>query len=388
MSKRTRRATTALLLAWSLFAFCVPTQGVGLSGSLDAFLRLEGPAVGSSDPPPLALSEHRMILGADLDAGCFDAGLRAIWDMGVFDDLEFRSQLALGDWGIRTRVQFSPEDEGFHAARFDVRGTVGDLSFGNLVALYADEDASYDEVTFRGTVEDVAVDFRVRTSLCPTTSFDSAILRANWVGTSCRIPMDIRFRFDATRGFDSFTYRMRDIPLPLLWGDRTELTGRLWIELKEDSKRVLPSLDLVVEPACFSIVPYISITAGDAGWSIESVDLEGYELIAELGDVFVLTLATSFVESANRRIVGERDFFEKIELSGPLAGCCGETGDWDVSLYFLRPEETDTAFSWGRFAARADLPIGGSFEIGLETVFDAAPADPAWQIGVRLALEY
>ena len=350
------------------------------SGSLDAFVRLES---------PLSVSDYRLILGTDLDADCFDAALRAVWDLDGFEEIDVRSQIALGDWRMRTRVLFSPKEaEAFDAARFDLRGSLGGLSFGNLLALYRDENDSYDEVTFRGTVEDVAADVRVRASIRPAIAFDNAVFRANWVGLSCRVPMDVRLRFDGDIGFDSLTFRMRDIPLPVPWGDRVALAGRLWIEFEENSKRVLPSLDMLVEPLCLDFTPFIALGSGDNVWSLATVALEGYELTAELGDAVLLTLATSFVDDADRRIVGESGFFEKAALSGPIAGCCGEEGDWEVMIYFLRDPEQPTAFGWGRFAASASIPFSDSLEIGFETIFDAPPADPSWQLGLRLSFEY
>ena len=380
MLKARRRVLATSLLGPVLLFVCCLARSMGLSGNLDGFLELKD---------PLSVSDFRLVLGSDLDAGCFDAALRAVWDLDSFEEIDVRSQIALGDWRIRMRVQCSPkETETFDAARFDLRGSLGGLSFGNLLALYRDENDSYDEVTFRGTVEDVAVDVRVRASICPAIAFDNTVFRANWVGLPCRVPMDVRLRFDGDIGFDSLTFRMRDIPLPVPWGDRVTLTGRLWIEFEEGSKRVLPSLDMLVEPLCLDFTPFIALGTGDNGWSLETVDLEGYELIAELGDAVLLTLATSFVDDADRRIVGESGFFEKAALSGPIAGCCGEEGDWAVAIYFLRDPEQPTAFGWGRFAASANLPFGNSFEVGFETVFDAPPADPSWQLRLRLSCTY
>lgn len=65
-------------------------------------------------------------------------------------------------------------------------------------------------------------------------------------------------------------------------------------------------------------------------------EIFGVEVRCDLPGGFNGRCATSFNPNRDAEVTGYPQFFEVVQLEGPVRPCCGSAGWWQISLYFSR----------------------------------------------------
>jgi hypothetical protein len=99
------------------------------------------------------------------------------------------------------------------------------------------------------------------------------------------------------------------------------------------------------------------------GATLSGLNVYGIEMKVTFNGGIELRGATSFDPTKNGSVTGYGDYFEVLMFTGPVLGCCGSPGRWQMGLYF---QDDGALFGWGQTRFVLDFFLSSAIEVNLE----------------------
>jgi len=344
-------------------------------------LRWEGSITFSG--PSFAVDAHQQIFGLYTRTGYLDASAQATWDIAGFSRFDLRGKLELESaWPVAFRLpitftlSFDPSHLSFNSLTIDARSSL----FGWSVAYYfylsgtTPETDSYFTFSAEGAIEKISILSRLKyVTLTPTFSEWFLILRGPWLCKDCPTKWEVEFLHKKT-GFDHLSLTVKDIPLPCPNCEAFQVSLDTKITLKTEEKTVESSFKLAFGPV-LCLRPMIGLRTPAGTLGISGLEIYGMEMRCDLPNGYMGRFATSFDPLRDAIVTGYSQFFEVVQLEGPVYPCCGPLGRWQVSLYFARESPRLLGLGMGSinlyFFVSRELMLNVKLQAGL-----VDPTDP------------
>ena len=308
--------------------------------------------------------------------------------------------------GMTSKAIATWEDDSFHALRFDVRFTFGELMNVHSTLSFSPSNAAFKYWRTRMTLDAFGAEFRdtlyltadnttgsnkfsVRTNIggalfssittftFPNVCFDKQDFTVRWDWEECDTQVNSRLSIKST-GFDKLLFSVKGIPvLTSIWDGGIKLGLKL--TFTTTSKELVPSLS--VKPAwldCIEVMTALNST----GSEIDGIDIYGIKLRMNIPTGIRLSMNTSFTAVKNSTLTGYADYFERWTLSGPVASCCGG-GNWKIATYF-RCDGTNL-FDWGMTKFDLDLSLSSQVELSTRVKIESVSPYWEWRCGINVS---
>ena len=316
--------------------------------------------------PAFALDAYRFDFGFYGRFAYLDAQAHATWDHTGFSSFRTIARVELeGDWPspwrlpITSTLTFNPATLSLTSWTVDARTLV----LGWNIAYYfyysgADpEVGSYATFTAQGSIDRYSLTSRLKyATLTPTFDEWTLNLSGPWPFCGCPITWELEF-IQKKLGFDHLGFTIRDIPIPCPICQAFQVSLDVRVTFATEAKKVEPSLRLWSGMVC--IRPLVSLLLSDDGLGISGFEVYGMEIRCDLPSGYKARFATSFNPERDSAVTGYPDFFEVIQLEGPVIPCCGSPGWWQFSFYFERA--SGRLFGLAMFDANMYIPISREF---------------------------
>ncbi|MGQ9700821.1 MAG: hypothetical protein ACUVQS_07240, partial [Candidatus Bipolaricaulaceae bacterium] len=238
---------------------------------------------------------------------------------------------------ITSTLSFDPTTLSLASWTVDARTTLlgWNLAYYSYYSGANPQTDSYVTFSATGSLNGISVESRMKyATSAPTFAEGLLRLRGPWICGNCPIKWELEF-LQKKLGFDHLSFTMREIPIPCPVCEALQTFLDVKITFATDAKTLEPTLRLVSGfAAC--VRPLVSLISLSPGLRIAGVEVYGVEIRCDLPEGYRARLATSFNPQKDSAVTGYPQFFELIQLEGPVVPCCGSPGWWQVLLYFSR----------------------------------------------------
>ncbi len=244
---------------------------------------------------------------------------------------------------------------------------------------------SYGLFTLTGTLDEMSLTLRVRFGGLTIEFSDlNLLIRGEAVSLGCGFcdfTWELNLAFSKEDGFQSLSFTFNDLPVPCGLCGEVSIYTSLKITFTPDAKDVVPTLRVSTDWIEGCIKPYIALETATEGFGLEAIYLYGIELKCEFANEIEGKFVTSFDPEKDTALTGDAAFFEYWRFEGPVVGCCGDTGRWQITLYFSRGTDFLFGFSKSKVIIHFPLFQGFTVRFGAETGL-VDPTDPAktWRV--------
>jgi hypothetical protein len=373
---RNRKLVVVPCLLVLLASCAASSSGVELAGETSATLSI-------SETAPFSL--ENLSFSAFLTICDWTFQLTAGLSASVFSDLVVQAAGPLGDASLSSALTLEPATSSFVSWRFGAAVTLLDVDFVNTALFVVPFEDSYNELSISSSDESLAFTGRIRIGLCDVC-FQEAVFCFTWPLEWCAVDASVCLAFNDAVGFESTTITLAGYTL---FEDVSGVTGSFDVTFRftPGDKVIQPSLTLAPEWLfCPELQLVGSIIFSGTPIRIDKVRLDGLLGEFTLVDGIILSIAESFVESANSGITGKAEYFEALKLTAPLPSCCGSPGSLSIGAYFERGPGplSGMLFGWGLLEMSAALQL--SEAIAFTTDIRYAAQAPRWGYALTVSV--
>ena len=322
-------------------------------------LRSEGSLTFSG--PDFSVDSYRFDFGFYGRFAYLDAQAHATWDQTGFSRFRTIARVELeGDWPspwrlpITSTLTFKPPALSLTSWTVDARTSIlgWDLSCYFFYSGTKPHTDSYVTFTARGSIDRYFLTSRVKyATLRPT--FDEWLLKLSGPWPFCDSPIKWKLEFIRKKsGFDRLRFTIKDVPIPCPACEALQVYLDVPITFTTEMKKVEPALRLWRKLLCLR--PLVSLLTPTTGFGFSGLEVYGMEIRCDLPGGYKGRFATSFDPARDSAVTGYSDFFEVLQVEGPVIPCCGSPGWWQYSLYFKRSGQL---FGLSMFDANMYIPI-------------------------------
>jgi len=342
-------------------------------------LRSEGSLTFSG--PTFALDSYRFDFGFYGRFAYLDAQAHATWDQTGFSSFRTLARVELeGDWPsvwrlpITSTLTFNPSTLSLTSWTVDARTLIlgWNLSYYFYYSGANPQTDSYATFTVQGSIDRYTLTSRTKfATLSPTFAEWTLNLSGPWPFCDCPIKWELEF-MQTKLGFDRLGFTIKDIPLPCPICQALQVYLDVRVTFTTEAKEVAPSLRLWSGFVCLR--PLVSLLSPNGGFGISGLEVYGMEIRCDLPSGYKARFATSFNPDRDSAVTGYADFFEVIQLEGPVIPCCGAPGWWQYSFYFER--NPGRLFGISMFDANMYIPISREVIAQVRLQAGKIPSDP------------
>lgn len=345
-------------------------------------LRFEGNLTFSG--PSFSIDAYSFVFGLYARFQYLDTQAIATWDQNGFTGFQTVGKVELeGAWPaawhlpITSSLTFNPAALSLTSWTVDARTTIlgWNLSYYFYYSGSDPQTSSYATFTVQGYIDQIFLQSRTKfATLTPTFAEEVLNLRGPWLCLDCPTQWELEYAHTKV-GFDHLSLTLREIPIPCPGCGPISTFSDVKVTFTTTEKKVEPTLSLRAGiVAC--VRPLVSLLSPGGGFGISGFDIYGMEIRCDLPGGYKGRFATSFNPEKDSAVTGYPQFFEVVQLEGPVFPCCGSPGWWQVLLYFSR--------SSGHLFGLAMSDINVYFSVSREVLVNVRlksglvdPADPS-----------
>lgn len=318
----------------------------------------------------------------------FDVEMRAKIDDGVFSSFRttarYNLELPLGEAQIKIPVtlttNFDPSVPKLDSWTAGLKSSILGFTFGYQFYFDADNpENSYGIFNLAGAIDEVSFSMRVKFQglAIEFNEFDLTLRgKAFALGCkSCDFSWDAGLGFSKEEGFQDFYFTFRDFPLPCGVCGPIKLYASVKATFSVDAKDITPSIRVSAPWIDGCIRPRVALETPEERFGLEGIYVYGIEIKCEFANEISGKFVTSFDPEKDSSVTGDPNFFEYWRFEGPILGCCGDAGRWQITLFFSR--DKGYLFGLSKYASIVYVPIFRGFlaHFGLELGL-VDPSDP------------
>ncbi len=326
---------------------------------------------------PFEISNFTSTLAVVYELGEFETQMIAGWKDDSFSSLRINTSFPLEDvLNVRATLAFTPDATTlFNYWRTITTFSFSDIRFTHTFYLPKNLNSSYNQLVAQGRVEDVSLTSTTRFS-GQSFAFEKQEFRARWKWSEYDLSLDAKLSLECEKGFDKFSFTVRDIPILGDEDDISAITLRLDTTFTTTSKVVKPTLTLRLDWIdCLKILCEL-VTAEEDDMSIEGISIYGLMLKTQLSEDIQVDIGISFAEHKNSSATGYSNYSTKLMLSGPTLPCCGSPGKWQIATYFQSSESA--LLGWGMTIFKLETALADQVEVSIKLTFRAEA--PHWEL--------
>ncbi len=279
----------------------------------------------------------------------FDVELRARWEDDAFEFFHARGTYHLEiplptetlKLPLSLNVDFDPTTPGLKYWSLDASLNLSpwSLSYKFYFSGTDPQTDSYTEFRWRGKIGDISFNGSARFQ---GLTLDFSRLALNAQGklsdlgcNGCDIKWNGSLSFTKEEGLESFCFTVEDIPVPCPSCGPIRTLANFKATFTPTEKTLEPALRLIAGWAgC--VKPKIALISPESGFGISGIELYGMEIKCEFSGDITGRFLTSFDPEKDVSVTGDSHFFEVWRLDGPIPGCCGGMGRWQLGIFFSR----------------------------------------------------
>jgi hypothetical protein len=292
----------------------------------------------------------------------------ATWTESGWGALTFVSGLLLDDTAkVRSTLAFLPQGPTFQYFRNVTEFSVFAIDFTHIFYFPGDPGLMYTQLVARFAVDGMSLTNTTKL-VGSSLAFDWEEITASWSWAACNLHLDTTFLVTES-GFDTFTVSLRDVPVFIPKDAGFGIYARLKTTFSTTSKEVIPSFKIELPRiGCFRVLVRLLAT----GNTLESVSIAGLKFEADLpGGITV---------SVNESLEAGR---ELISIIGPVQGCCGSLGTWNLVSEFALGDSA-ALFDWDVTSFMIDVPLTDHLKLLSEVTLQSISPHWSWRLECNL----